>query len=97
VSDDDQGRASGAGTTVREVAAVLGIAVIGAAFSAHGGYATPELFVSGLRAGVIVGALIAAIGTVAALALPRKPLKPVATPVAPRAEEDVVVTTGVGG
>ncbi len=97
VSDDDQGRASGAATTVREVAAVLGIAVIGAAFSAHGGYATPELFVSGLRAGVIVGALIAAIGTVAALALPRKPLKPLDTPVAPRGEKDVLVTTGVGG
>jgi EmrB/QacA subfamily drug resistance transporter len=71
VRRDQEGIASGANNAIRELGGVFGIAVLGAVFSARGGYATGASFVAGLSPAVWVGgaAVLAAAG--AALALPR--------------------------
>jgi hypothetical protein len=50
---------------------VFGIAVLGAVFSARGGYTSGGAFVSGLSAAVWVGAVAVAVAAVAALFVPR--------------------------
>ena len=49
---------------------MFGIAVLGAVFSAHGGYASGAAFVSGLAPAVWVGAAAVAVAAAAALFLP---------------------------
>ena len=71
VPHEDEGVASGVATTVRELAAVFGIAVIGTVFSVYGSLETPTQFTDGLRASLAVGALMAVGGIAAANALPR--------------------------
>jgi EmrB/QacA subfamily drug resistance transporter len=71
VRRDQEGIASGANNAIRELGGVFGIAVLGAVFSARGGYATGADFVSGLSAAVWVGAAAVAVGAVAAASLPR--------------------------
>jgi len=56
VRREEEGLASGANNAIRELGGVLGIAVLGAVFSAHGGYATGHAFVSGLTPALWVGA-----------------------------------------
>ena len=65
-----EGVASGTNAAFRELGGVLGIAALGAVFSAHGGYATPQDYVSGLVPAVAVGAAVVAVGALCALALP---------------------------
>ena len=48
VRRDQEGIASGANNAIRELGGVFGIAVLGAVFSARGGYASGASFVSGL-------------------------------------------------
>jgi EmrB/QacA subfamily drug resistance transporter len=67
-----QGRASGAGTTIREVAAVLGVADIGAVFGAHGDLGSRETFLPGLHAAVLAGAGIALAAALVAAAVPSR-------------------------
>jgi hypothetical protein len=43
---------------------VLGIAILGSVFSAYGSYVTPNTFVAGMRAAMIVGSVVLAIGSV---------------------------------
>ncbi len=50
VRRDEEGRASGANNTIREVGGVFGVAVLASVFSAFGGYALPQAFVDGLGA-----------------------------------------------
>src|SRR5690348_15422950 len=71
VRRDQEGIASGANNAIRELGGVFGIAVLGAVFSARGGYASGASFVSGLTPAVWVGAAAVAIAAAAALALPR--------------------------
>src|SRR5499425_2514852 len=71
VRRDQEGIASGANNAIRELGGVFGIAVLGAVFSAHGGYTTGHAFVSGLTSAVWVGAAAVAVAAVAALFLPR--------------------------
>ena len=47
VRRDQEGIASGANNAIRELGGVFGIAVLGAVFSARGGYASGAAFVSG--------------------------------------------------
>src|SRR3954470_19139459 len=47
VTPEEQGQASGAATAIRELAAVLGVAVLSLAFTRHGGYASRPDFVRG--------------------------------------------------
>jgi len=71
VRRDQEGIASGANNAIRELGGVFGIAVLGAVFSARGGYASGTAFVSGLSAAVWVGAAAVAVAAAVALALPR--------------------------
>jgi EmrB/QacA subfamily drug resistance transporter len=66
----EEGQASGATNTIREIGGVFGVAVLASVFSANGSYATPSAFVDGLVPAVWVGAVIVAVGAVVALALP---------------------------
>ena len=70
VRRDQEGIASGANNAIRELGGVFGIAVLGAVFSAHGGYASGTAFVSGLAPAVWVGAAAVAVASAAALFLP---------------------------
>jgi EmrB/QacA subfamily drug resistance transporter len=62
-----EGVASGANSAFRELGGVLGIAVLGAVFSSNGGYASGSDYVSGMTPAVYVGAVVVALGVVAAL------------------------------
>jgi EmrB/QacA subfamily drug resistance transporter len=72
VTEHDRGVASGVSNTIREAGVAAGVATLASIFSSHGGYATHESFVNGLRPAVVVGALIVAAGAVVALWLPRR-------------------------
>jgi EmrB/QacA subfamily drug resistance transporter len=65
-----QGVASGTSNALRQLGTVLGVAVLGAVFSAVGGYASGPAFVDGLRAAQGVGAAVLVIGAALALAIP---------------------------
>src|SRR5204863_1936782 len=71
VRRDQEGIASGANNAIRELGGVFGIAVLGAVFSARGGYASGTAFVSGLAPAVWVGGAAVAVAAAAALLLPR--------------------------
>src|SRR5207244_9326980 len=71
VRRDQEGIASGANNAIRELGGVFGIAVLGAVFSARGGYASGTAFGSGLAPAVWVGGAAAAVAAAAALFLPR--------------------------
>jgi MFS family permease len=65
-----EGIASGANSAFRELGGVLGIAVLGAVFSAHGGYSSGPAYVDGMTPAVFVGAAVVALGAVSALIIP---------------------------
>ena len=71
VRPEDEGKASGANSAVREVGGVLGVAVLASIFSHAGGYATPETFVDGLVPATWAGAGVVAAAAMVTLALPR--------------------------
>jgi MFS family permease len=62
VNPDDQGRAAGVASATRELAAVLGVAVLGAVLAGHPG-------TTGIRLAMGVGAALAATGALAALTI----------------------------
>jgi EmrB/QacA subfamily drug resistance transporter len=66
----EEGIASGANNAIRELGGVLGIAVLGAVFSARGGYASAESFVAGLTPAVWAGAAGVAVAAAAAMLIP---------------------------
>ena len=70
VRPEEEGRASGANNTIREIGGVLGVAVLASVFSANGSYASPQAFVDGMTPAVWVGAAAAAVGSIIALAIP---------------------------
>ncbi len=72
VRPDQEGVASGANGAFREVGGVLGIAVLGAVFSARGGYSSGAAYVAGLGPAVWVGVAVVGVGAVVALLLPRR-------------------------
>ncbi len=72
VSPEEEGRASGANNTIREVGGVFGVAVLASVFSATGGYTSPQAFVDGLAPAVWVGAAVVAVGALVALAIPAR-------------------------
>jgi EmrB/QacA subfamily drug resistance transporter len=65
-----EGVASGANSAFRELGGVLGIAVLGAVFSAHGGYSSGQSYVDGMTPAVYVGAAVVALGAISALFIP---------------------------
>jgi EmrB/QacA subfamily drug resistance transporter len=66
----EEGIASGANNAIRELGGVFGIAVLGAVFSARGGYASGASFVAGLTPALWVGAAGVAVAAVAAMLIP---------------------------
>jgi EmrB/QacA subfamily drug resistance transporter len=67
-----EGIAAGVGTTFRQLGTVLGIAVLGAAFAAYGGYQDAVTFTHGFSVALWVGASSSALATLLALTLPRE-------------------------
>ncbi|HEY7174512.1 MAG TPA: DHA2 family efflux MFS transporter permease subunit [Micromonosporaceae bacterium] len=65
-----QGVASGTSNALRQLGTVLGVAVLGAVFSAVGGFASGESFVHGLRVAQTVGDIVLVLGAVLAFAIP---------------------------
>ena len=72
VRPQEEGQASGANNAIRELGGVFGVAVLASVFSAVGGYATGEAFVDGMNAAVYIGAVVVALGAVAAFAIPSR-------------------------
>ena len=72
VRREEEGRASGANNTIREVGGVFGVAVLASVFSAFGGFASPQSFVDGLAPALWVGASLVAAGALAALLIPSR-------------------------
>ena len=68
----DEGIASGTNNAVRELGGVLGVSVLGAVFSARGGYSSASAYVAGLVPAVWVGVAVVGVGAVVALLLPRR-------------------------
>jgi EmrB/QacA subfamily drug resistance transporter len=73
VDHDEQGIASGAHNAIRELGGVLGVAVLASVFAHSGSYRTPQAFTDGAVPAVWLGAVIVALGGVAALLIPRRP------------------------
>ncbi|MFD3481660.1 MFS transporter [Streptomyces sp. NPDC058665] len=70
VRPEEQGIASGANNALREVGGALGVAVLGAVFSAQGGYETPQIFVDGTVPALWIGSAVVGVAALAALAMP---------------------------
>jgi EmrB/QacA subfamily drug resistance transporter len=72
VRADEEGKASGASSAIRELGGVFGVAVLAAIFARQGSYASPQAFVDGMVPAVLVGAVFVAVGAVMAFAIPRR-------------------------
>ncbi len=70
VRTDQAGQASGATNAIRELGGVLGVSILATVFTSHGGYTSPQAFVSGLVPAVWVGAGVLAVGALVALVFP---------------------------
>jgi len=70
VRPEEEGKASGATNTIREIGGVFGVAVLAAVFAGSGAYTSPQAYVDGLIPAIRLGAVVLAIGAVVALALP---------------------------
>jgi EmrB/QacA subfamily drug resistance transporter len=70
VRREQEGKASGATNTIREIGGVFGVAVLAAIFSANGDYGSPAGYVAGLQPAIAVGAVVVGIGALAALFIP---------------------------
>jgi EmrB/QacA subfamily drug resistance transporter len=66
----DAGKASGATNAIREIGAVMGVAVLASVFAANGGYENPQAFNDGLVAALPFAVIVLAIGAVLALLTP---------------------------
>ena len=72
VRPEEEGQASGANNAIRELGGVFGVAVLASVFSHYGGYQSGASFVHGMTPAVYVGAVIVALGGLAALAIKRR-------------------------
>jgi EmrB/QacA subfamily drug resistance transporter len=70
VRPEEAGQASGATNAIRELGGVMGVAVLGSVFAAHGGYQSPQSFVDGLNAALPYGAGVLVLGGLVALLVP---------------------------
>ena len=74
----EEGQASGANNTIRELGGVFGVAVLAAIFAGAGGYESAQTFSDGTNTAVLVGAGVVAVGALAAFAMPgRRRAEPV--------------------
>ncbi|MFI0980081.1 DHA2 family efflux MFS transporter permease subunit [Streptomyces sp. NPDC021093] len=87
----EQGIASGANSALREVGGALGVAVLGAVFSAQGGYESPAAFTDGTVPALWIGAFAVALAALAALLIPRR--TKAEEPAGPAADDDRELVT----
>jgi MFS family permease len=71
VGREEEGRASGANSAIRELGGVLGVAVLASVFSHYGGYESGQTFTDGTIPAVFIGAAVVLGGSVAAFAIRR--------------------------
>jgi len=71
VKPQEEGQASGASNAIRELGGVFGVAILAAVFARGGSFQSPQAFVDGMVPAVLIGAVVVAIGAVAAFAIPR--------------------------
>ena len=69
VRPEEEGKASGANNAIRELGGVFGVAVLASIFSANGSYQSGQSYVDGLVPAMQVGAVVVAVGALAALGL----------------------------
>ncbi len=72
VRPEEEGKASGATNTIREVGGVFGVAVLAAVFTANGSYNDPIAYVAGLQPAIAMGAVVVGLGALAALFIPAR-------------------------
>lgn len=72
VRPGEEGKASGANNTLRQLGVVFGVAVLGSVFAAHGSYRSAQAFVDGVEPAVWLGAAVVVVGALSALALPAR-------------------------
>jgi EmrB/QacA subfamily drug resistance transporter len=72
VRPEEEGKASGASSAIRELGGVFGVAVLAAIFARQGSYQSPQAFVDGMVPAVLVGAVFVALGSAMAFAIPRR-------------------------
>jgi EmrB/QacA subfamily drug resistance transporter len=70
VRPQDAGKASGAMNAIREVGAVMGVAVLASVFAANGSYESPRTFTEGLVAALPIAVAVLAAGAALALLTP---------------------------
>jgi EmrB/QacA subfamily drug resistance transporter len=70
VSARDAGKASGATNAIREVGAVMGVAVLASVFAANGGYESAQAFTEGMVAALPFAVAVLAAGAALALLTP---------------------------
>jgi EmrB/QacA subfamily drug resistance transporter len=87
VSRREEGIASGANNAIRELGAVLGVAVLTSVFASYGSVDTPERFADGLNAALWLGVSVVALGVVTAALLPSRSAEA-------QAPEEVVAVAG---
>jgi EmrB/QacA subfamily drug resistance transporter len=75
VRPQEEGQASGANNAVRELGGVFGVAVLAAVFARFGGYESGQAFSDGMNPALILGAVVVALGALAAFAIPGRPRK----------------------
>lgn len=68
----EEGQASGASNAIRELGGVFGVAVLAAVFARQGSFGSPQAFVDGLVPAVLIGAVVVAVGSLAAFVIPRR-------------------------
>jgi EmrB/QacA subfamily drug resistance transporter len=88
VRPEDAGKASGATNAIREVGAVMGVAVLASVFAANGGYESPEAFTEGMVAALPIAVGVLGLGAGLALLTPGRPK----TPESPVAQEGTTVS-----
>jgi len=72
----EEGQASGVNNAIRELGGVFGVAVLASVFAHYGGYQSGTAFVNGMTPAVWVGAVVVALGSIAAFAIKRRPRRP---------------------
>ena len=70
VRREEEGQASGANNAIRELGGVFGVAVLASVFARYGGYESGQTFVDGMTPALWIGAVVVAVGAVAAFAIP---------------------------
>src|SRR4029453_18763951 len=86
----EEAQASGANNAIRELGGVFGVAVLASVFSGAGAHESGQACVDGLVPAVWVGAVVVALGAVAALFIPRKRREAEAPAVAETPEPELV-------